>query len=227
MVNQKNYIGQTVDPRHRWYGHRNDAAEDKPKSKIACAIKKHGNHNFEFTVIASCILPCTCQHGQRGLCQDDANLMEQELIKQYDSLIWNGKGYNCTEGGFNAPKTEEFKQLMSVKNTQRWLDYSDEKKEFILERLEPTQYKVGYIGPNKGMTRPEEVRQKIRESLSKIEMKPNSGSFKKGRKLPEEQRQKLIELYSDPKNHPQYGKPKSEETKRKISETLKTKRINK
>ena len=56
--------------------------------------------NFTFEVIASCKT------------QDDANYIETELVKQYDSYISTNKGYNVTLGGMNAPKSEEFKQMM-------------------------------------------------------------------------------------------------------------------
>jgi group I intron endonuclease len=92
-INQKVYIGQTVDPNSRWRGHRRDAAD--PKVPFHYAIKKHGANNFQFDIIASC----------KG--QDNANDLETTLVAQYDSFITNGKGYNATHGGMNAPKTEE------------------------------------------------------------------------------------------------------------------------
>jgi len=97
-INRKIYIGQTVQPDKRWNQHRNDAAN--PKVPFHYAIKKYGAHNFEFEVIASCKN------------WEDANYIETELVKQYDSFIANGKGYNATHGGMNAPKSEEWKQAM-------------------------------------------------------------------------------------------------------------------
>lgn len=99
-MNSKIYIGQTVNPRSRWYAHQTEAARDKPRMIIASAIKKHGNHNFVFEVIAQCKT------------QDDANYLETELVKQYESHISTGKGYNATHGGMNAPKTEEWIKLI-------------------------------------------------------------------------------------------------------------------
>src|SRR5580698_6149356 len=87
MINQKLYIGQTVDPVSRWRGHCRDSAT--PKVPLQFAIKKYGNHNFAFEVIAAC----------RSV--DDANYLETELVKQYDSYVSNGKGYNATHGGMN------------------------------------------------------------------------------------------------------------------------------
>jgi group I intron endonuclease len=97
-LNEKIYVGQTIEPTKRWYQHRRDAAS--PKYPIHFAINKYGVHNFEFEVIATC------------LNQDDANFLEENLIKQYNSLAKDGKGYNISLGGMVAPKSEEWKQSM-------------------------------------------------------------------------------------------------------------------
>jgi len=97
-INNKTYIGQTVKPAARWWQHRHDSID--PKIPFHYAIKKYGSENFEFDIIASCKN------------QDDANYTETELVKQYQSHISTNKGYNATHGGMNAPKTEEFKQMM-------------------------------------------------------------------------------------------------------------------
>ena len=43
---------------------------------------------------------------------EDANIIEAELIKQFDCLASGGKGYNFSLGGETAPKSEAFKQIM-------------------------------------------------------------------------------------------------------------------
>lgn len=116
LVNQKVYIGQTVQPEKRWYQHKNDSVRN-PKVPFHHAIKKYGNENFIFEVIACC------------KSQDDANYLEELLIQQYDCFISNGKGYNSTYGGMNAPKSDKWKQLMSDKFTGRNADWA--KKENI------------------------------------------------------------------------------------------------
>jgi group I intron endonuclease len=98
-INQKVYIGQTVDSNSRWRGHRRDAAN--PKVPFHFAIRKHGAHNFEFEIIACC----------KG--QDNANDLETLLVAQYDSYVSHGKGYNASHGGMNAPKSEEWKKKAS------------------------------------------------------------------------------------------------------------------
>jgi group I intron endonuclease len=111
LANNKIYIGQTVAPSARWRDHRRAAAN--PKVAIQYAIKKYGNENFEFEVISSGLLPCTCQIGQKGPCQDDANNEETYLVcEQYKSYAAWGNGYNETYGGMNAPKSEAWIQKM-------------------------------------------------------------------------------------------------------------------
>jgi group I intron endonuclease len=100
IINGKIYIGQAADVSKRWHDHRRAFKLNKPTQVIHYALIKYGLDNFDFEVIASCKT------------QDDANWAETELVKQYDSFIANGKGYNVTLGGMNSPKSEEFKQMM-------------------------------------------------------------------------------------------------------------------
>lgn len=65
------------------------------------AMKKYGIENFTFEVIACC------------LNQDDTNDTETLLVIQEESHVSLGKGYNVSNGGSNAPKTETWKKEMS------------------------------------------------------------------------------------------------------------------
>lgn len=100
LINNKIYIGQSISPRARWYQHKNDASKDSPPMVITQAIKKYGNENFSFEIIA------TCKN------QDNANDLETILVFQNESHISTGKGYNVSYGGMNAPKTEAWRQQM-------------------------------------------------------------------------------------------------------------------
>src|ERR1700722_14853841 len=99
-INGKIYIGQSVDTVRRWYEHKREAAQENPNMLISRAIKKYGNDAFEFEVIAGCKT------------WEDANEIETLLVAQYNSLVDNGKGYNVALGGYNAPKSEKWKQAM-------------------------------------------------------------------------------------------------------------------
>lgn len=96
-INSKMYIGQTINPKSRWYNHRRSAAE--PRQVVSYAMKKYGTHNFTFDIIAQC------------LTLDDANDIEKVLIKQSNSMVPNG--YNVEPGGKNKILSEETKTKIS------------------------------------------------------------------------------------------------------------------
>lgn len=75
QVNGKIYIGQSVHIEHRWQEHCRASAH----SLIAKAIRKYGKENFTFEIIEECAT-------------DDLDKLEEQYIKQYDSLV--PKGYN-------------------------------------------------------------------------------------------------------------------------------------
>lgn len=85
-LNNKVYIGQSNKENERWRQHKYYARQEKPIQYISRAIKKYGVENFIYEVIACCHT------------QEDADELETQLIKQYDSQ--NSKlGYNIAPGG--------------------------------------------------------------------------------------------------------------------------------
>lgn len=85
-VNEKCYIGQSIDIKKRWAKHKREAFAASCKHyhyPLYQDIREYGIENFEFEVLEEC----------------DAvklNNRESYYIKQYDSL---NNGYNQTEGG--------------------------------------------------------------------------------------------------------------------------------
>ena len=75
QINGKIYIGQSVHIERRWQEHCRASAH----SLIAKAIHKYGKENFTFEIIEECAT-------------DDLDRLEEQYIKQYDSLV--PKGYN-------------------------------------------------------------------------------------------------------------------------------------
>jgi group I intron endonuclease len=153
-INQKIYIGQTINPSKRWAGHINQAKQDNPNQIISIAIKKYGQDNFSFEVIASC------------RSYEDANWAEEELIRQYDCLAFGGKGYNLSLGGEVAPKTDEWKQKVS--QTLMGHPVSKETAQKIsLANMGHIPWNKGLTGVtvawNKGIPQTEEVKRKISE----------------------------------------------------------------
>lgn len=106
-VNNKVYIGQTINPKARWSRHRSDArSEEKIKRDrhLCCAIRKYGIDNFVFEVIAQ----------TNSLENIDA--AEIACIKQYNSSDRNF-GYNIALGG-NGKRimSETTKKKLSLLN---------------------------------------------------------------------------------------------------------------
>ncbi len=180
-INGKIYIGQTVDTTSRWRGHRRDAAE--PKVPFHHAIKKHGAHNFNFEVIATC----------KGFA--NANELETLLVTQYDSYVSNGRGYNASHGGMNAPKSPEWIQKMKEYHANL---PPEERAEISEKQRQATIKQIVEKGhPAQGTRRtpeqsvrlsqarkdhPVEYTPEIRQKMSEVHI---------GKVIPEEQRQKM------------------------------------
>lgn len=83
-INNKSYIGQSIDPQRRWKEHKNKNYHYK--SMIGEAISKYGQENFSFEVLGW---------------YEDYNEKEKYFIKFYNTLQPNG--YNIMQGGENPP----------------------------------------------------------------------------------------------------------------------------
>lgn len=83
LLNQKCYIGQSINIKQRWKQHRaNSQVRDEA---LYLAIQKYGIENFSFEVIEECK-------------EEELDLKEQYYINYYDSY---NNGYNMTLGGQN------------------------------------------------------------------------------------------------------------------------------
>lgn len=89
LINQKAYVGQSVNIRKRFNKHRtapfnpNDKSYDYP---LSCAIRKYGLENFSFEIIEICK-------------QSELNEKEIYYVAHYDTYR---NGYNQDEGGTSA-----------------------------------------------------------------------------------------------------------------------------
>lgn len=90
LVNNKIYIGQTIQPiEKRWEQHIKSSYKknnDSKKYAIHYAIQKYGKGNFSFTVI---------EQVENSL----LNMREEYWIKELNTFIDNHCGYNMTYGG--------------------------------------------------------------------------------------------------------------------------------
>jgi group I intron endonuclease len=181
-INGKIYIGQSADCPRRWQAHKRDSAKENPISVISKAIKKYGIQNFSFEVIAYC------------KSWENANETETLLVKQYNSLVPNG--YNVSNGGYNAPRSEEWKKSLSAWHAS----LSPEEKAERSEKLRlATINQINTKGhPAHGTKRTEEQRktlsfaQQNRDNNYTIEMRKRMSDAHKGKKQPNETIQKRV-----------------------------------
>ncbi len=155
-INQKIYTGQSVNPKQRWQQHKYDAKRHANGSQakdiilIDKKIAQYGVENFTFEVVA------TCWNYQ------DANDTETLLVKQYDSHISNGKGYNVAYGGSNAPKTDEWRQQLSdwhaSLSAEEKQARSQAQREWLLNRIATQGH------PCQGQKRTPEQKQKMSDA---------------------------------------------------------------
>ena len=93
LINNKIYIGQSIDCQRRWTEHKRSGHINPTFSKsirdynvpIHCAMRKYGIENFQFEIIEECA-------------SSQLNDKEQYWIKYYQSNN-KEKGYNMTAGG--------------------------------------------------------------------------------------------------------------------------------
>ena len=114
--NNKVYIGQTcqVPPSNRWKN--GNGYIENPH--FNAAIKKDGWDGFEHIIYAD------------NLTQKEADALEQQLIKQYNSMD-EKFGYNMTSGGDHPKLTKESKEKISKALKGR--SFSEEHKKKLSE----------------------------------------------------------------------------------------------
>lgn len=133
LINNKYYVGQSVDIEYRWRRERMFLSSNKPawNRHLQNAWKLYGENNFEFVVIEEC---------------DPDKLNEREIywIEFYDAF-YNGYNQSMGGGGFRGAKltnehrqkiadgmkrslTEVDRQRLKDLITQRWNDPENHKK---------------------------------------------------------------------------------------------------
>lgn len=85
-INNKKYIGQSVDIKNRWSKHKNELESNIHHNQyLQQSWNKYGKENFKFYIIIECS-------------KSELNELEICYIKKFDSI--NKKyGYNLTKGG--------------------------------------------------------------------------------------------------------------------------------
>ena len=118
-INGKVYIGQTCQkPEKRWDNGRGY----KDCSRFWNAIQKYGWENFEHIILYT------------NLSSQSANLLEETLIKQYNSTN-ESFGYNIKAGGNNKHQSEETKKKIGEANkiALKGKKWSEQQKKMMSE----------------------------------------------------------------------------------------------
>lgn len=80
------YIGQSIDPHHRFIQHISRANRNEDDSPLHLAMQEYGRDNFKLEILEWC---------------NNYNQKEKELIAKYNTIIPNG--YNIARGGEDPP----------------------------------------------------------------------------------------------------------------------------
>lgn len=140
-LNGKIYIGQTSqEPRKRWDNGRGYT----DCSRFYNAILKYGWDNFEHIIL------------YQNLSQEEANILEEKLIKQYNTQNDNF-GYNIKAGGANRHHSEETKRKIGNANkvSLKGKKWTEHQRKIISKMF------TGEGNPFYGKHHSEETRKKI------------------------------------------------------------------
>lgn len=183
LLNNKIYIGQTVNPDSRWYGHKWAAKQpDDNKQAITRSIRKHGKDNFVFEIIARPL-----EQTQKAI-----NDLETLLIAQENACDMK-IGYNILPGGGGMIQTPEIRR----KRTASRLKYFETHDSPMKGKNLPKEWcdniskaSMGKPGTNLGKTFEPEHSLKISQAqIGKENLK--------GRKFTPEIEKEICRLYTD------------------------------
>ena len=232
ILDQKSYIGQTVNLKHRKYTH----SISKRNDEFHSALRKFGIDNFNFEILEY------VEASSKQKLKNILNELEVKYIEKFNTKYPNG--YNMTRGGEGAhiihlSETHKKKISMALmghklspehklklhqkrsletckkigeskKGKTPWNKGIATSKEVIEKQVKSRKWFYDNGGPNKG--RPMSQEQKIKLSIAHT-----------GKKLSEAAKQKVAKYNRE---HPEKydvlrNKPLKEEHRKRISEALK------
>lgn len=108
QINQKSYIGQSIDIERRWKQHKTEPFNtngSQYNTVFYKAIRKYGIENFIFEVLEECPL-------------EKLDEREEYWIKKYSTYTQqaNSQGYNMTIGGNNHPELYNTEDILKLWN---------------------------------------------------------------------------------------------------------------
>ena len=220
-INNKRYIGQTIDFNRRHKEHINTSYNKNQKgynSPFHKAIRKHNINNFDVIIL---------RENLSNQCLLD--LYECYYIKKYDTLAKNKNGYNVSDGGYGgnklAGKTEEEKEKIfndekrnkkisdALKGVPKTKEHKEKQSEIMKNKYKHNKHHMY------GKHLSEETKQKIRDAhkgkTCAEETKQKISKSNKNRKFSDDHKEKISEQLK--------GKNKSKKSIEKRIKTIKEK----
>lgn len=136
-INNKIYIGQSINIFQRWNSHKRaykDILNKDYNKHLYRSIRKYGIENFDFSVIEECS-------------REELNEKEKYWISYYDSTNPE-KGYNLLEGGNNVPHYVKLSKEQ-ICNIQKELIFSNKTQQDIAINFDVTQQMISEINLGK------------------------------------------------------------------------------
>jgi group I intron endonuclease len=199
----KIYIGQSIDIDKRFKTYLRYSCKSQPK--LLASLNKYGSENHIYEIIELCNA-------------NELSIKEKYYVDLYDSF---NNGLNIRDGGGNSAKLSQeqkekiSKSLTGVKHSKERIEAN--RKGQLGKKLSEEhkkKIKLGSTKPNLGKKASLETR--LKQSLSHI----GKPSNRLGCKLTEEQKKYLSNINKG-ENNPNFGVAKSQESKNKVSESLK------
>ena len=151
VVNNKKYIGQSIDIDSRWAGHRRELnKQEHNNSYLQRAWNKYGADNFKFYVVKICAI-------------EELDDFECHYIAFYNTTD-RTYGYNLESGG-NKNKHISDETRAKIGEFNKGKKHSDETREKLRQaRIGENNPMFGQVAWNKGLSWNDDVKQKMSDS---------------------------------------------------------------
>lgn len=214
-INGKSYIGQTVNEKRRERDFLNEA-KSYAGEKINNARKKHGLSDGTWT--KTVLKRLWCKNGREDELRERLNYWEKYYIEQFDTIK---NGYNITNGG-DCDFSQEVIEEMRRKSFEHWNNMSDEEKTKCIENGKQWWNSLSDVEKNKFISSSKEKYKKWYNSLSTEEKEKYKMIARNANLGLHRGHSSFRSLKS---SEDKKGIPRSEETKKKIKESLLSKKL--
>ena len=189
IINNKKYIGQSINIFKRKNQHFNNALNGSKKCCVLYnAIRKYGEDKFKFSILEECSI-------------EELNEKEKLWIKNLNTIEPNG--YNLLDGGGEKTKVHESTKE-KISKFQKGRKKTKEEIDKIKAGVQ-RKYNSGWVSPNKG----KKLKGKVLDNLIKRnKSRKGISAWNKGIPFSEESKNKMSESRK--------GKVLTQDTKNKI-----------